>query len=1097
MKKPWTPWHRVVALRDDVRTGELSLSLFAADLYDVAMQVGRRPTYEDPGQFFSLTYPTYNLRELARGVALRLAGRTDKAVRQLELTYGGGKTHSLITLHHLFADPDRLPEVPAVQQFRQHVGFELPRARVAALPFDKLDVEKGMEVLAPDGSRRMLSYPWSALAFQIAGDEGLKILHARDLAEERATPPAENLLAELLGRPAREGLATLVLLDEVLMYARVQAGHDPSWRDRLTDFFQYLTQAATRVDRCAIVASLLATDPARGDELGKGILRDLHTIFRRQLDETVHPVVKEDVAEVLRRRFFKPASIADPEAFRPHVVAVVQALAEIDETVRKERRAAEERFLQSYPFHPDLTEVLYSKWTNLDSFQRTRGILRTFALALRDSEGHDQGPLVAPNVFLAAPDREGLSEASRELAAVASREEYEGRRHEWSAILEGELAKAREIQREFPHLSHRELEQAVMAVFLHSQPIGHKAQTREVLALVGATRPDRIELEKGLAGWIDLSWFLDEAACVESGEGGRLPATWRLGTRPNLRQMHHDSRRQLEEELVWLRLTETIEKTRRLVDGAQAAGARAHMLPLNPSQVKDDGEFHYVVLGRTAACEPGRPSPEARRYLEETTSPDRPRGFRNAVVCAVPSREGLEAAAARARDLLGWETVQRLLRDQTEDSLRQELLERYLGDARARLPEAVLNAYSVGVTLSARGEVVAFRIPPGPEPLFARLKAAPEARIQETAVNAEALLPEGPYDLWRQGETRRRLQDLLGAFASHPHLPKMLGRRAILDTLLDGCQEGLFVLQQTRPDRSCRTWWRDRPEEQVVQDPGLEVVLPEAAILTRLAPALLQPDRLPDLWSGESLSMEELRKYFAGGTVIQVERHGLPEPLAIPAVESQALEEAVHQAVEQGSLWLLSGPASLLHEAIPPGLLGSGATLRRPPQPIPPALLLPENLPTAWRDGQTNTLSLCAALAEGREVPPPWTSVRRALDEALAARFLEVVPGGASWPGPYGPSQEVRLRVPQISKTEPRPHPAPRPSETGPSRLVTEAALTPDQIQDLGERVADLKRAAAGLDLRFVVRLELPEGAVASPEVRAELATILTGIARV
>lgn len=34
-KLPWTPWHRVVALRDDVKTGELSLRLFAADLYEV------------------------------------------------------------------------------------------------------------------------------------------------------------------------------------------------------------------------------------------------------------------------------------------------------------------------------------------------------------------------------------------------------------------------------------------------------------------------------------------------------------------------------------------------------------------------------------------------------------------------------------------------------------------------------------------------------------------------------------------------------------------------------------------------------------------------------------------------------------------------------------------------------------------------------------------------------------------------------------------------------------------------------------------------------------------------------------------------------
>ena len=79
---PWTPWHRVVKLREDVRTGELSLADFAADLHDVMMQRGARPIYEDPARFFALTYPTFSLRELARDIVLRLAGRNTKAVRQ-------------------------------------------------------------------------------------------------------------------------------------------------------------------------------------------------------------------------------------------------------------------------------------------------------------------------------------------------------------------------------------------------------------------------------------------------------------------------------------------------------------------------------------------------------------------------------------------------------------------------------------------------------------------------------------------------------------------------------------------------------------------------------------------------------------------------------------------------------------------------------------------------------------------------------------------------------------------------------------------------------------------------------------------------------
>ena len=88
------PWRDVVRPRGDLKSGELSLAMFAADLHDVAARRGLRPTYEDPAEFFALTYPTPNLRELARGVALRLAERSDKACGALSVDYGGGKTHT-------------------------------------------------------------------------------------------------------------------------------------------------------------------------------------------------------------------------------------------------------------------------------------------------------------------------------------------------------------------------------------------------------------------------------------------------------------------------------------------------------------------------------------------------------------------------------------------------------------------------------------------------------------------------------------------------------------------------------------------------------------------------------------------------------------------------------------------------------------------------------------------------------------------------------------------------------------------------------------------------------------------------------------------
>jgi predicted AAA+ superfamily ATPase len=1092
-KLAWKPWHRVVHLRDDLRSGELSLAIFAADLYDVVMGKAK-PVYQKPEEFFALTYPTFNLRELVKDILLRLAAKNEKAVRQLELTYGGGKTHTLITLFHLVFDPRKLPDLPAVKEFIEHAGTTPPQSRIAVLAFDKFDVEKGMEIRDPSGRERWLRQPWSALAWQIAGSEGLKLFHADGRDEERETPPAENLLVELLSVPGKQGLATLLLVDEVLMFARGKIGLDPSWRGKLQNFFQYLTQAVTKVDRCAMVASLLATDPRKSDKLGKEITQELYAIFRREREEGVQPVVKEDVAEVLRRRFFKPESIKDRELFRSHVVAALKGIGDLDEQTRKDGKAAEDRFLDSYPFHPDLTEVFYSKWTQLEGFQRTRGVLRTFALALREAEKWDNAPLVATNVFLTAPGKEDISEGLRELTTIAAAEEYEGKRQEWSGILQGELAKARAIQAESPGLRFREIEQAVGATFFHSQPIGQKASVAELLKLLGHTRPDKIELEKGLRRWAEVSWFLDEAAISEAETGPKgekqLPKTWRLGSRPNLKQMHNDAQTHVSPELVEAKLIDAIASQKSLTTGASAAGARVHTLPTKPSDVDDDGEFHYAVLGPRGASMPGAPSGEARRFIEETTSPDRPRVYRNAVVLAVLSRDGLDAARKSIRDYLAWEEVRNTLKDQEIDPLRLELLTAYVGGAKGKIPESIQQAYSIVVTVSDKNEIQAFKITVTGEPLFNLIKGDSRSRIQDSPISADALLPGGPYDLWREGETSRRVKDLVGAFAQFVHLPKMLRRREILETLVLGAKEGFFVLRATRPDRSVRTIWRQEPEEADLKDPSLEVVLAQEAELTAISPLLLAPGGLPQLWTGSELRVGEIYSYFAGGNVVKVKKNGYEEPVVIPKAARAVIDSAVSRGAREGLLWLTSGPATLLGEEIPTGLLNENAVLQAPPLPLAATDIAPSNLPEAWDGDVTTGIAVSAALSKRLGKNLPWATVRNAIDAALKARMVELAGDSGLWPCDYPGAASLKLRVP----TKFAPPPPPPPPTVAPGVRVAEADFASGEIQDLADNVSDLMKASIGCELKFKLRIEIGGDPPPSEETVAKVNAVLQRI---
>lgn len=1081
-KNPWKSWHEVVTVRADLKSGELPMSSFAADLYDVLMRRGKRPVYEDPQHFFALTFPTYNLRQLVRDVALRVAGKNDKAVRQLELTYGGGKTHTLITLYHLMTDPKALPAMPAVAEFREAIGQDPPMARVVGLCFDKLDVEKGMEVCDPGGARRTLKQPWSILAYQVAGDDGLKIFHADSKAEERESAPAENLLVALLELPVKDGLGVLILIDEVLMYVREKVALDPVWQDRMVNFFQYLTQAATKVDRCCIVASLLASDPQKSDAFGRKLQGQLYDIFQRQREEAVEPVVKEDVAEVLRRRFFTPESIKDRDAFRPHVQAALKGVFDLDEQTRKQGPHAEERFLRSFPFHPELTEVFYAKWTQLDRFQRTRGVLRTFALALREAEKWDTSPLIGPRVFLQKPGKDGLSEAMSELVTIADTEGHEGKRQAWTGIIEGELGRGRDIQRDAIGLRFREVEQAIIATFLHSQPIGQSARARDLTVLIAPNRPDRIELEKGLQRWAQVSFWLDDQ--FTAGEDNALPETWRLGNRPNLIQMHAVAASRVSDDVVRARLLDEIGKVKILSAGANAYGVRVHSLPARPKDIEDDGLFHYAILGPNAAGNSGKPSATAKCFLDETTGPEKPRVYRNSVILLAPSKDGLEVASAAVRDYLAWEQVGADLKEQQKDGnvdvSRMQTLAINLDKAKGRMPGMIKQAYCNVITVSDKDEVQAFKINVTDEPHFTIIKNDPRSRIQDSAIAAEALLPGGPYDLWQEGETSRRVKDLFSAFAQLPHLPKMLKSQAILDTLMEGCEMGAFVLRLTRPDGSARTWWYLRPDEAAMDDPALELVLSEAAELEEFAPGLLAWERLPDLWKIETITVADVIDYFKGGNVVQVQRDGYMEPLVIPKASADVVKTVVEKAVQSGALWFSNGPASILAEPIPAGVLNEQARLQKPPGMIAAAEILPENLPQSWRNEEATGLSIATALSQKFGQTLPWKTVSDVISASINARFTQLDPLSGEWPCEFPAAQSVKLKV--AAGTDFGNGKTDLGGGFGGvnegNTLIAWKDLKPSEIQDLGDIIPQLLeiKNKADVPLAFRVRIELGDG---------------------
>jgi len=997
------PWHQLCTLRQDVRSGTLTLAEFAADLN--AVRTGDAPpVYRDPAMFFERTFPTFRMKELAREVLKRLSGQAGRPVLRLQVAYGGGKTHTLITLLHLAEQGAALAGHRTVEEFATFAGLtQVPQARVALLPCDQFDVKEGLEVYGPQGHTRRVRTLWGALAYQLAGDVGYARLKAHD---EDFTVPAEPLLVDLLRAPVKEGLGALVLVDEAVWYYRGLVNANPRMLGTLKDFYQVLTQAVAKVERAALVAALMASKVEASDQTGTQCLGALEEVFQR-VAEPVEPVTREDVAEILRRRLFE--RVPGEEERRPAIDTLMAALQALPVREAQRDQTAYESFVDSYPFHPDLISVLYQKWTQMNGFQRTRGALRLLAYALRDSEGRDPSPVVGPGALLppllsppqaggTAAGQGGLSAALNELVEICDES------LKWTSIMIGEMEKAREVQGGLPTLREREIEQAVTAAFLHSQPSGQRAAPSELNALLAHPLVDAAALEEGLRKWRQLSWFL-----VEN------PDVWQLSTTPNLTHMHVRAMGWLDET----EIDDELRKRIRAVSGLKAAdpGVEVHTLPQTSRDVDDDLKLHYVILGPECAVEPGKPLPvEVEAFFNYKTGPHDPRIYRNNVLALAPEVASVAGLREQVRRWLGWTRLDALAQPEVYKLLTERQkkdLPRRKQEASDNLPEAVVGAYKMLVAVGEDGKIQAQTLPVGGAASgapFERIKdwLTQEERLVTTTLDPDLILPGSYFELWGAGQTARRATDLMAAFGQFPRLPRLLRPESLFDTLVRGVQGGTLALRLPRADGSVRTWWLVAPDADTLRRKELEVQPASLATLHDLAPELLEPEKVAGLWPTPTgpVQLKDLQTFFDG---IRAPRLAAPE----------VLETAVRAAVGRGRLMARIDSSSLFREPLPDGGLSPELALYPAPPAVHGADLTPQALPPAWEDDEATLGAIADALAARRGYSAPWTLLREAVDEALSLGLFEHVAQSGPWPCSPVAADQVRLRRPEKIKLSP------------------------------------------------------------------------------
>ena len=370
------PWREIVTPHPDVASGSYQQAEFAADLAQVYRGSGSQE-YRDPREFFRRTYLTEGLKHLLVGAVQRLSGTGGPPVVELQTNFGGGKTHSLLALWHLFSGA-RAAELVGAESVLQAADTEkLPSVSRAVLV--GTDIAPASPQKKPDGT--VVRTLWGELAWQLGKKKGYKKVQK---ADESGTSPG-SALRELF----EEFGPCLILIDEWVAYARQLYGKEdlPAGSfDAHFTFAQTLSESSKAAPGCLLVVSIPSSDIETGGEGGKRALERIKNAIGR-VESPWRPASAEESFEIVRRRLFE--NIADPKLFTARDTVV----REFSDMYRKNKSefprgvgegTYEERMKAAYPIHPELFDQLYEEWSSLEKFQRTRGVLRLMASVIHE-----------------------------------------------------------------------------------------------------------------------------------------------------------------------------------------------------------------------------------------------------------------------------------------------------------------------------------------------------------------------------------------------------------------------------------------------------------------------------------------------------------------------------------------------------------------------------------------------------------------------------------------------------------------------------------------------------------------------------------------
>jgi hypothetical protein len=779
------PWYEVISPHPDIRAGRFDESVFAADLSDVVADRGPLE-YRDAELFFRKTYPTQGLVKLLSAIASRLSGKGGgEAVIQIQTPFGGGKTHSLIALYHLFKNPQAESATELISKVRERAGLDaIPTARVVTFVGTAAD---------PLGKT-----PWGALAEQL-GNCALLADH-----DHKRLAPGKDLLHKLL-----DGAPTLLLMDEVAEYAaRVK-----EFREQVIAFFQELTETVKVLPQCALVVTLPSSAPY-GEE-GQRALYQLQQVFGR-VEAIYTPVEGEEIYEIIRRRLFE--GTPDPSEVRKVADSYWEMYRRLGDDVPREVRetAYRDKLRKAYPFHPEMIDLLFERWSTYSSFQRTRGVLRFLAEVVADLYTRQHVPLIQPAHINLANQRireELLRHIGNEYAGVIAADIADGN------------AKAQTIDREMgSEYAHFGVASGLAtAIFFGSFSGGERRGLgiqRLRLALL------REGIPPALVG--DALRRLEEELWYLHVEGG----VYSFSSQPNLNRVILEKEEAVRDELI-------TEEVRAWLEKLAGSELRVTLWPKVSQDVPDTKDLKLAILSpeHSRSRQSGTTSAFVDELLKKCGATFRT--YQNTLLVLAPDEGEFASLRQKVKRFLALRAIcddKALMRQLSEEN--RKTLESKVKEVEGGIPFSLLSAYR---HLAKPGESGMEWFDLGTPTTGERGSLA--KRVREFLKRQELLLERiSPHNLLkktlREDEQEKPVAEIVEAFLRYPQLPMVESIAVIEHAISQGVRERVFAVRIGE-----RVYFGETPPVSLSMDDAVlmrKELVPQAPAVTEPPPQALQ-----------------------------------------------------------------------------------------------------------------------------------------------------------------------------------------------------------------------------------------------------------------